>query len=174
MKRAVAITVIISILIYMTGCASVPEKKYLDRMSEEDRKTVQKGIELNRGIWQAGSFGAGLWAGYGDGTRTDTKSVAITMSMTSLSFMGIASLCNIHTYRENDPEKTGLFYGLLLGAAAGAAFSSVVIQNNLNHPNQFMFLPVLAAPYIIISVSLAGGGLGAAVGKLFAGDSVTK
>jgi|GEM_PF-2536134 len=166
MKRTLCVILIACMALNITGCASMPEKKYLDRMPPEDIKSLQEDVDLNRSMWQLAGFTGGLWLGYGDGKRTDFKSVSFSMATSSLAVLGISTLCNLHTYRKDDPEKNWLFYGMLVGAGAGGAFSTYLVEQNLKHPNEFMLLPVALSPFIIIYSALTGAGLGTAIGKL--------
>ena len=66
MKKITAVILVFIMALNIAGCVSVPEKKYMDRLSEEDKKEVQKGIEFNRSMWQAGSILSGaLLSTYG-------------------------------------------------------------------------------------------------------------
>lgn len=166
MKKIISVIITAVMLLNTAGCASVPAEKYLNRLSDEDREEVQKGVEFNRSMWQLGSAGLGVLAGCGG----SGPGMAFTASIFSLSFVGIASLCNLHTYRENDSEKTGLIIGLIAGGILGGACSFFVVAQNLAHPNEFMFLPLVLAPIITISFSITGGGFGAMIGKLSNGE----
>ena len=165
MKKITSVIITVIMVLNTAGCASVPAEKYLNRLSDEDREEVQKGVEFNRSMWQLGSAGLGVLAGCG-GSGSE---IAFTASVLSLSFVGIASLCNLHTYRENDTEKAGLITGLIAGGILGGAISFFAVGQNLANPNEFMFLPLVLAPIIIISFSITGGGFGALIGKFTKG-----
>lgn len=173
MKKITAVIIAVSISLNIAGCAGLPPDKYLNRLSDEEREEVQKGVEFNRSMWQLGSFGLGALAGCGDSSPRNTGDIVLTTAAGSLAMLGIASLCNLHTYRENDTEKDALFTGLIAGGVIGGAFSIYLSAQSLAQPNEFMFLPLLLSPLIIAASSLTGGGLGviwANIEKLFTGS----
>jgi hypothetical protein len=169
MKKITAVILVFIMALNIAGCVSVPEKKYMDRLSEEDKKEVQKGIEFNRSMWQAGSILSGaLLSTYGMSER-DIQGNVLTFSILPLSIAGMTSLCNLHTYRKNDAERNGLYIGMLAGAIAAAGLSGYYMYQNLSKPNQFMFLSIYTI-WLVLPFSLSGGGLGAIIGKFFNGE----
>jgi len=168
-KKITAVMLVLIMALNIAGCVSVPEKKYMDRLSDEDKKEVQKGIEFNRSMWQLGSILSGaLLSTYGMNER-DIQGNVITFSFLPLSIAGLTSLCNLHTYRDVDAERNGMYIGMLAGALAAAGFSVFYISKSTAKPNQFSLLSVFSA-FLIFPLSLSGGGLGAMIGKLFNGE----
>jgi hypothetical protein len=166
MKKITAVILVFIMALNIAGCVSVPEKKYMDRMSDEDKKEVQKGIEFNRSMWQMGSIISGaLLATYGMNER-DIQGNILTFSFLPLSIAGMTSLCNLHTYRKNDAERNGLYIGMLAGAIAAAGFSAFYVSKSMAHPSEFSLLSVVSI-WLVFPLSFSGGGLGAMIGKLF-------
>ncbi|HNZ29438.1 MAG TPA: hypothetical protein PKJ42_05535 [Candidatus Goldiibacteriota bacterium] len=169
MKKITAVILVFIMALNIAGCVSVPEKKYMDRLSEEDKKEVQKGIEFNRSMWQAGSILSGaLLSTYGMSER-DINGNIITFSVLPLSFAGLTSLFNLHTYRDVDAERNGMYIGMLAGALTAAGFSAYYISKNMSQPSQFSLLSIYSI-WLVFPLSLTGGGLGAIIGKLFNGE----
>lgn len=166
MKKITAVVLIVVMALNIAGCVSVPEKKYMDRLSDEDKKEVQKGIEFNRSMWQLGSILSGaLLSTYGMNER-DIQGNILTFSFLPLSIAGMTSLCNLHTYRDDDAERNGLYIGMLAGAIAAAALSAYYINDSFKHPSQFSLLSIYSI-WLVLPFSLSGGGLGAIIGKFF-------
>ncbi|PKL93010.1 MAG: hypothetical protein CVV21_01300 [Candidatus Goldiibacteriota bacterium HGW-Goldbacteria-1] len=166
MKKITAVILVLIMALNIAGCVSVPEKKYMDRLSDEDKKEVQKGIEFNRSMWQLGSLLTGaLLSTYGMNER-DINGNIITFSFLPLSFAGLTSLFNLHTYRENDAERNAMYMGMLAGAIAAVGLSAYYINENFKQPNQFSLLSIYSI-WLVFPLSLSCGGLGAMIGKLF-------
>ncbi|MBN2754347.1 MAG: hypothetical protein JXR81_05700 [Candidatus Goldbacteria bacterium] len=169
MKKITAAFLVLIMAVNIAGCVSVPEKKYMDRLTDEDKKEVQKGVEFNRSMWQMGSALTGaLLSTYGM-TERDINGNLLTFSFVPLSFVTITSLCNLHTYRKNDAERTGMYIGMLAGAIAAAGFSAFYVSKNMSQPSQFSLLSIYLI-WLVFPLSLSVGGLGAIIGKFFNGE----
>lgn len=160
------INLLISLILTLSfsGCAVLPPKPELDKMSPAESKKLTDEASYSRLAWQAAVGGLGLYAGLANMQANPPETNAI-LGLTGAAFgIGMASFINYASYKEDSLEKYFLFAGLAVGAITTI---SLYYANADNYEScQFCALYHIAAPFFIFTYSFSAAGAGAILGRI--------